>query len=730
MDFAHVDQLSPEDFERYVAEVLEAAGWTDVARTRPGRDFAHGDGGVDILAMRGKRRFAVQVKHRRGHDLVGVAALNQVIAGARLYGAPYQILVTNSYFTSEVNVRSLRLGVTLVDRDALRTMAVQRSSEIGRDIKPRKYQQAIIDDINAKVAAGQQRFLIEMATGLGKTYTAAHLVKAQLPAAADAHPRVLFLAHHVELLLQAVTSFKNVLGVGNHTYSACFDGSEPEDTDFVFASFDTMHIHLHRLSSHHFDIVIVDEAHHAPARTYGRVVDHFAPRLRVGLTATPTRSDQQDVLGRFGGEDGHVGRYDLSWALRHRKLAFPRYLVLLDDLDQAAIDGLQLGLTLQDIDRRLFLHKKNDEVVSIILRTIRDKQIDTPRVIIFCRNIRHMKHLLPYFPAGTATLVHSHMTGEQRRNNIAAFRDGSHQFILACDLFNEGIDIPETNVLVFLRFTGSRTIWLQQLGRGLRKTATKDVVHVLDFVGSLDRLTEIRGLANAIARTPVDPDEVEVRPDHVAHQDTSIEINYSESAAQVLQLVEKLQYRLTTRGRIMERLRRTIELTGALPRFEELDRALGDTTYDQIATYFESYSQLIDVTLGPDYPRPQLLAALAATIATFRAEHGVTPSARGATDATATLGLPLFTEQEVRRLMNDGAVPVSDEDRPGAAAQALVVPPLDDAATRLLAEHRGQVHTIDDVRALSSEQRAAIRRVFRSEFLFLRRLHAPPGHEG
>ncbi len=728
MDFSQIDRLTPADFEAYVAEVLSAAGWTEVVRTRPGRDFAHGDGGVDILAVKAKRRFAIQVKQRQGGDHVGVAALNEVVVGADLHKVPHAILVTNSYFTSEVNVRALRLGVELIDRDMLQTIALEKSSEIGRDIKPRKYQQAVIDDINARAAGGQRRFLVEMATGLGKTYTAAHLIKTRLAVTADVRPRVLFLAHHVELLLQAVTSFKNVLGVGNHTYSACFDGAAPEDTDFIFASFDTMHIHLHQLADHHFDVVIVDEAHHAPARTYARVIDHFAPQLLVGLTATPVRSDEQDVLARFGGDAGHVGRYDLSWALRHHKLAFPRYSVLLDDLDQTAIDELRLGLALDDIDRRLFLHKKNEEVIKIILRTIEDRKLAEPRVIVFCRSIRHMKQLLPYFPAGTATLVHSKMTGEQRRSNIRAFREGRHRFILACDLFNEGIDIPETNVLVFLRFTGSRTVWLQQLGRGLRRTGTKEVVDVLDFVGSLDRLYEIRRLVASVASTPVDPDELEPRPEDVVHQDTTIDISYEESAAQVLQLVEKLQYRLTTRARIMERLRSKAHANGALPAFDDLERALGEITLDQIATYFESYSQLIDAAFGSDYPRPALIAEITRAIASFRAEHGVVPSDRGASLIISKLGLRPFTEQEIRKLHDEGAIRLDSagaDDPPPPVAGAptpATSDATDEVGDELVRRYRATLRTIDDVRALPAGERAAIRAVFRSEFLFLRRL--------
>ena len=145
-----------------------------------------------------------------------------------------------------------------------------------------------------------------------------------------------------------------------------YQGSKPEKTDFVFATFDTLYGQINELSENLFDFVIVDEAHHTPARTYLDVVTNFNPKLLIGLTATPYRADNKDVINFFGGTDGHIGKFDLIWALKHRKLAFPKYLVLLDDLDQDKINQLESGLSISDLDKKLFLHKKDQEVVRII----------------------------------------------------------------------------------------------------------------------------------------------------------------------------------------------------------------------------------------------------------------------------------------------------------------------------------------------------------------------------
>ncbi len=200
IEFKDIDKLSPADFEIFIRDLFVASGWSDAVITEVGKEYKHGDGGVDIFAFKGKRKFAIEVKQRSLHVTVDVAALNQLVTGADLANVKNRILVTNSYFTSEVKVRALRLGVELIDRDELQNLWVVKHSEIGRDIKPRKYQQQVIDTAIEQYDAGKSKLLIEMATGLGKTYTVAHLIKSLIQRSKQ-RPKVLFLAHQVEILL-------------------------------------------------------------------------------------------------------------------------------------------------------------------------------------------------------------------------------------------------------------------------------------------------------------------------------------------------------------------------------------------------------------------------------------------------------------------------------------------------------------------------------------------------
>lgn len=725
-DFRGIDQLSPTDFEIFVRDLFLASGWSDAEITKAGREFKYGDGGVDIFAYKGKRKFAIEVKHRNSSTTVDVKALNQLVTGAQLANVSNKILVTNSYFTSEVKARALRLGVELIDRDELQNLWVMKHSEIGRDIKPRKYQQDVIDEALRKHNAGKNKLLIEMATGLGKTYTVAHLIKRLIQDLPE-RPRILFLAHQVEILLQSVTAFKNVLGIGNYSFSACFSGTAPEDTDFVFASFDTLYGQLAALTKNTFDFVVVDEAHHTPARTYSEVVNLFQSRLLVGLTATPYRADRQDVLSFFGGADGHIGKFDLVWALKHGKLAFPRYLVLLDDLDLDKITQLESGLSISDLDKKLFLHKKDEEVVRIIEKTVEEQEIQRVKGIVFCRSISHMRHLIGFFQLGSATLVHSQMQDQERRENIRSFREGDVRYILVCDLFNEGIDIPETNLLVFMRSTSSKTIWLQQLGRGLRKTPNKDYVYVLDFVGSLERLNEVRELTRSIDRTPVDKESLTdgmegSRVTSVFH-DGTLDVQYSENAAKVLNLIEKMQFELNSRELLLEKLRQHKELNQSTPDISEVEHALEDIGLDQIATHFGSYYAYITAAFYDNFNKQGMILRIEKHITRFYQEHKILPSLKAITAHFTLNCLPEFSEKDIKALIPHydwlaedvtATVPIVVTEN-NSQREALVPCPI-------IEKHRKNITSRSDLKKLTDRERAEIEKKYRSVSVFLKKL--------
>lgn len=726
IEFKDIDSLSPTDFEIFVKDLFIASGWTDAVITQVGKEFKYGDGGVDIFAYKGKRKFAIEVKQRNLSSTVDVKALNQLVTGAKLANVTNKILVTNSYFTSEVIIRALRLGVELINRDDLQNLWVMRRSEIGRDIKPRKYQQDVIDNALSHYNDGKSKLLIEMATGLGKTYTVAHIIK-RLFQQRDQIPKVLFLAHQVEILLQSVTAFKNVLGVGNYSFSACISGSIPENTDFVFASFDTFYGQISQLNKNSYDFIVVDEAHHTPARTYSEVVTKFNPRLLIGLTATPYRADNKDVIRFFGGVEGHIGKFDLVWALKHRKLAFPKYLVLLDDLDQDKIDQLDSGLSITDLDKRLFLHKKDQEVVRIIEKTVDEQEIKNIKGIVFCRSIRHMNHLIGFFELGTATLVHSKMTAQERRENIRNFREGEYKYILVCDLFNEGIDIPETNVLIFMRHTGSRTVWLQQLGRGLRKTPNKEYVHVLDFVGSLERLNEVKELSIAVKNMPVDKesliDDVERLSIRDVFHDGSLEVNYSTEAAKVLELIENMSMQLNSREILLRKLRTYFQKNGIIPLIFELEKVLEDISLDQVSTHFGSYYSFLYAALNDRFDTEPMSRKLHDFIDSYFQQYKLIPSLRAVSHNFMESQLYEFTEREIQILLpNFEEIKGQLLDRLSNNVEVDESFKTNTDKCHLIESFKSKVFSRHDVKKLSISEQEEIKSKYGSVSVFLKKL--------
>jgi superfamily II DNA or RNA helicase len=301
-------------------------------------------------------------------------------------------------------------------------------------------------------------------------------------------------------------------------------------------------------------------------------------------------------------------------------------------------------MSISDLDQRLFLHKKDEEVVRIIEKTVQDKQIQNLKGIVFCRSIQHITYLIQFFPPGSATFVHSQMSDSQRWQNIRDFREGNYRYILVRDLFNEGIDIPETNLLVFMRYTGSHTIWLQQLGRGLRKTPNKDYVHVLDFVGSLERLNEVHQLSKSVNRIPIEKENWEPRDKKETVHNSSLEVTYSQSAAQVLQLIEELQYRLKSRMQAIEVLRKYYEENNRIPELNEIENALVGVAADQIATHFDSYFGYLESALTGQYDQGVFRALCLDYARNFYQQNRICPSYRAISFAKQHNGLLACTE--------------------------------------------------------------------------------------
>ena len=360
--------------------------------------------------------------------------------------------------------------------------------------QPRPYQQQALDQLVAARAEGRRRSLVVMATGLGKTLLAAF--DAQVVLEERDGGRVLVLAHRAELLRQAAETFRWLMP--DARFSWCVGDADSLDGEVVFASVQKLHRpqHLGRLTPGSFDYVVVDEVHHAAAKTWRTILDHLDPHFMLGLTATPERSDDADILSIF---DDHVAHEaGLAVGLETGFLVPFRYHGLKDTTDFEPIPWRSGRFATDALTRAVQTEAR--------MQRMWEGWQDHPatRTIVFCCSIDHAEYVGDWLRARglKVAVLHSGPTTDDRRQSLADLRDGTLEVVCAVDLLNEGVDIPRVDRVVMLRPTESRVLFLQQLGRGLRTADGKDALIVLDFVGNhrmfLDR---VRTLLSLAART-------------------------------------------------------------------------------------------------------------------------------------------------------------------------------------------------------------------------------------
>lgn len=365
---------------------------------------------------------------------------------------------------------------------------------IGRlDVRPYPYQQAMLERLEAvRGDASQSRCLVVAATGTGKTVLAAldyrRLRRAERERGGpSADLRLLFVAHRREILDQSRAVFGAVLG-DMAFGERLVDGDAPRAWDHVFASIQSLHSLERRdaIGPEHFDVVIVDEFHHAAAASYDRLLGRLRPRHLLGLTATPERADGQDVLHHFG---GRIAAELRLWDALDQQLLCPfHYFGVTDGTDLRAMRWRLGGYDTGDLER---LFTADDARLRIVLRTLERKvgDVRAMRAIGFCVSRAHAEYMARRFTeAGVPALAVLGTTDHDARDAaLRRLRDREVNVLFAVDLYNEGVDVPEVDTLLLLRPTESATVFLQQLGRGLRKADDKAVCTVLDFVGQQHR---------------------------------------------------------------------------------------------------------------------------------------------------------------------------------------------------------------------------------------------------
>ncbi len=356
------------------------------------------------------------------------------------------------------------------------------------EVEPWPHQREILEKLDAERKRHHRwKNLVVAATGTGKTIVAAldyKRVRSEKMFGPD--PRLLFVAHRQEILRQSLFAFRQVLRDGDfgELYVA---GEVPEQWRHVFGSVQSLsQMDFDRLPPDAFDVVVVDEFHRAGAPTYRRLLGHLEPKLLLGLTATPERTDTEDILHYF---DGHIAAEMRLWDALERNLVCPfQYFGVHDNSDLSGLRWFRGSYDVGELDN---LYTGNDARVRMVLQQVTDKHRDfrTMRALGFCVSIAHAAFMARRFTeAGLPSIAVSAGTDlDERSDAIKKLRAGEVRALFAVDLFNEGVDLPEVDTLLFLRPTESALVFLQQLGRGLRRQEGKDCVTVLDFIGQAHR---------------------------------------------------------------------------------------------------------------------------------------------------------------------------------------------------------------------------------------------------
>jgi superfamily II DNA or RNA helicase len=351
-------------------------------------------------------------------------------------------------------------------------------------MRAKDYQLAILERLETeREVHGRYRNLIVAATGTGKTVISAYDFKRYY----EKHPdcRFLFIAHRQEILRQSLQTYRYILEDQNFG-ELMYSGHKPNNYRHMFASKDMLINRLDEtiLTPDYYDYIVVDEVHHIVAATYVKLMNYFKPKILIGLTATPERMNASEDITVFF--DGHISaEIRLPDALNAGILAPFEYYGIPDGTDLSEIKWTAGGYDPVELTK---IYTTNDLRTKLILNKVQEYiggDIHTAKALCFCVNKEHARYMNAKFTlAGLHSDVLTSDDSESHRKEVRSkLKHGNINYLFVVDIFNEGVDIPEIDLILFLRPTESLTVFLQQFGRGLRKSEGKTHLTVLDFVG-------------------------------------------------------------------------------------------------------------------------------------------------------------------------------------------------------------------------------------------------------
>ena len=438
-------------------------------------DIYHNTRYIDFAIDSGAKRIAIEIDGEAVHNK-NVVSLdkfdddqlkqNSMISyGWDVYRWSYRKL--KKYPDTVKDEMQLFLGDNPRFKQVQDYLPVQQGSLIHNDFTLREHQEQALKNLEEMRNDNKTIALICHATGTGKTVTSVLDAK-------KVGGRTLFLAHTKDLVYQSAKAFNELWP--EKEVGFYLDGKKEKDKFIVCGSIQSVALNLDSFSANDFDYIIIDEAHHASSDSYQKVIGYFEPKFLLGLTATPERADQQDILETF---QNVAHRLDVETAVKTDQLVPVRCVRVKTNVDISNVRFNGIKYNAQELEQKLFVPERNQLIIDTYFKYARNNH-----TVIFCVSVKHAELIAEELSKQgvIAKAVSGKMSTSERNEILASYEEGKINVLCACDLLNEGWDSPKTDALFMARPTMSKVLYTQQLGRGMRKCEGKEHLMVFDFV--------------------------------------------------------------------------------------------------------------------------------------------------------------------------------------------------------------------------------------------------------
>ncbi len=486
-------QLTPHEFRRAIQRLMVQNGFEAFSVD------GSGDGGADLYCERDGERWIIQSKWKK-NGLISPNVIDEILNARYRYNTHKAIIATNQRLSQAGKKKLQKLHVEGIEMAVWEGTDLynicNQSPEILEKKKLRPYQIQAVDSIDFDLKKNNKS-LLYLATGLGKTVIAGQIIRKKFED--NPNSKVLVLAHMVDLVEQLQRALWGDIPLS--VPSQIIDGSsKPDDLSGLTVATDKG-AYSYIKAGYRPDLVVIDECHHVGGdNLYSKIIEELDGIPLLGVTATPWRGDGYSIEETFGKSSYLCGIED---GLKNNYLTPVDYKLYCDNINWDYIPEISKnGYTIKNLNKKLFIPQRDESIIDALLNTW--ENVLVPKGIVFCQSISHAKILhdmaKKYDIWRESEIIHSEMDKQERRMAIINFRNKGCPLLFAVDILNEGVDVPNVNIVCFARVTHSRKIFIQQLGRGLRLSPGKESVTVLDFAADVRRMAAISSLNSAVSR--------------------------------------------------------------------------------------------------------------------------------------------------------------------------------------------------------------------------------------